>query len=216
MLGDDVVDLAEAEARPAGIHPRFDARVFAPPERDAIARSGAPSVVRWTLWAAKEAAYKAAKRESPEIPFSPRRFVVSLSSRARDRAPGATAARVAHGDRRFEVSFERGDGWVHAIARPAGGERPRVIATGAAPLPERLLEGPDGPSRGVRELAVAAIARALAVEPRSLAIVRDGRVPRLVHGARRLPAVLSLSHHGRFGAFACAWAGPLGPAEGVS
>ena len=37
MLGNDVVDLADPETRRAALHPRFDARAFAPRERAALA-----------------------------------------------------------------------------------------------------------------------------------------------------------------------------------
>ena len=46
MVGDDVVDLADPEARADALHPRFDARVFAPAERAALAASADPGVDR--------------------------------------------------------------------------------------------------------------------------------------------------------------------------
>ena len=37
MVGNDIVDLRDPESQADGLHPRFDARVFTAPERDAIA-----------------------------------------------------------------------------------------------------------------------------------------------------------------------------------
>ena len=54
MVGNDVVDLGDAETRGGPSHPRFDARVFAPAELAALAASAAPNRLRWSLWAAKE------------------------------------------------------------------------------------------------------------------------------------------------------------------
>ena len=65
MIGNDVVDLGDAEVQPGATHPRFDARVFAREEREALRASGAPNRLRWILWAAKEAAYKAARKLDP-------------------------------------------------------------------------------------------------------------------------------------------------------
>ena len=49
MIGNDVVDLRDAEVQPGATHRRFDERVFAEPERAAIERSGAPNRLRWML-----------------------------------------------------------------------------------------------------------------------------------------------------------------------
>jgi len=62
---------------------------------------------------------------------------------------------------------------------------------------------PELASRRVRELAVASVARALDLAASGLAVVREGRLPSLAYRGRMLDAALSLSHHGRFAAFAC-------------
>jgi len=61
MLGNDVVDLLDAESQPETFRPRFDERVFTEAERSEIAKSSRPLALRWALWSAKEAAYKLAK-----------------------------------------------------------------------------------------------------------------------------------------------------------
>jgi phosphopantetheinyl transferase (holo-ACP synthase) len=192
MIGNDVVDLGDADSRIAGHHPRFDARVFAPSERTLIAAAPDGERVRWLLWAAKESAYKAARRADPRAVFSPARFVVSLASE--------TAATVDGAGRTFEVALDADAEHVHAVARArddAGGTVYSAVA--------RI--GPGGaattPSAAVRRVTVTTLARLLDVPENDLAIDRDGRVPRLVLRGRRDPAELSLSHHGRFVAFAC-------------
>ena len=69
MVGDDVVDLGDPEAR--AVHPRFDARVFGTAERALLAASREPECLRWVLWAAKEAAWKLAAKRGPRPIFSP-------------------------------------------------------------------------------------------------------------------------------------------------
>ncbi len=77
MVGNDVVDLrARIVAGPR--HPRFDARVFAPSEHRALRESAEPDALRWAFWAAKEAAYKVAKKLDDEAVWSPVRFVVRI------------------------------------------------------------------------------------------------------------------------------------------
>jgi phosphopantetheinyl transferase (holo-ACP synthase) len=219
MIGNDVVDLSDPETRAEAVHPRFDERVFVPSERDALGRSGSPARVRWVLWAAKEAAYKAVKQLDPTAVFSPRRFVVAW--------PGGATARVDWGDRRFDVTVDARPDWIHAIARPHPAPRASheaiasrddarrgACVTIASPRSARLSWGveaaasgagaaPELASRRVRELAVEAVACVLGVAACRLAVVRVGRLPILVERGRSVAAALSLSHHGRFVAFAC-------------
>ena len=204
MLGNDVVDLGDPGTREGATHPRFDARVLARSEREALAREPAPRRLRWALWAAKEAAYKAAKKRDPRTVFSPRRFVVALRP-ARD---GGLEGAVRHGRLRLAVRVEVGAdaAWVHALAGDPLPE-PGALCAGLLELaPDEADAG-----RAVRDAARRALAPRLGVDPGGLVFVREGRVPRLrLHGA---PAAVdvSLSHHGRFAAFAAA---PL-PAAGA-
>ena len=108
MVGNDVVDLADREVCNGPAHPRVDARVFAPAERRALEAGGAPNRLRWTLWAAKEAAYKLAVKRDPNVIFAASRFVVKF-----DRA---LHGEVEHPGGRVAVPLAtRGDA-VHAVA----------------------------------------------------------------------------------------------------
>src|SRR5262249_53522407 len=111
---------------------------------------------------------------------------------------GDARARVAVGARRFQVDLVAGADHVHAVARSAG-DPPATLSTVVARLPEPSVLSDAG-----RWLAIAALSRPLAVAPEALAIDRDGRIPMLRIRGERCAADLSLSHHGRFVAFACA------------
>lgn len=191
MVGNDVIDLGDPETRADACHARFDARVFGASELDLLAASAAPVRLRWILWAAKEAAYKVAKKRDAATCFSPRRFVVRP---ARD-----VAATVQHDGARYAVALEVGAGHVHAVATAAGAAGARVVAR-----VECLEQGSTVcPGSAARALAIATIAPLLGVAASDLAILRDGRVPRLQCASGALAVDLSLSHHGRFVAFAC-------------
>jgi hypothetical protein len=189
MLGDDVVDLRDPEARAASLHPRFDARVFAQEERVLLADSPDRTRLRWALWAAKEAAYKAARRLDAAVRFHPRAFVVRGGA-------------VHHGGRCFRLRLEEAGGALHALALvgdlPAG-----CLAAGTA----RLAPGEE-PGAAARALALRAAARLLGADLAELAVGRDGRLPHLLLRGEPAAASLSLSHHGRFAAFALALAEP--------
>jgi len=188
MIGDDVVDLGDEDAAAGTRHPGFDARVFDLSERALLGRSPEPDRLRWVLWAAKESAYKAARKQVPETVFAPSCFVVEPAG------GGQMTVRAAGRSYRIEVA---GNGeHVHAVAQPAGGAA-RVCA-GVARL------GGAAPSEAARRLAVTRLAPVLGVSAERLTIRRDGRVPVLWIDDAPGVADLSLSHHGRFVSFACA------------
>src|SRR5262245_24406175 len=192
MVGDDLVDLDDPEARDGAQHPRFDARVFAAAERAVLAASPAPVRLRWVLWAAKEAAYKLARKLDPGVVFSPPGFAVSLSPA---KARGVLRGRVCWRGGLLRVEVRELGGAVHAIAKDGG--RQGGLVHGVASL------GPcDDPSLAARDLAVRRVAERLGLDASGLRVLRRGRIPSLaLPGGGAL--ALSLSHHGRFVAFAC-------------
>jgi hypothetical protein len=194
-LGNDVVDLGDPEARLDGRHPRFEERVFTPGERAALAASRQRQRLHWALWAAKESAYKARKRLAPEAVFSPREYEVELSPLPAAGEPGVVSGHARRHGEAFALEVQVDGATVHAIAR-AGPEK----ATPARIL-WRVVPAVGDPGLSVRRLAAAAIGSALGLDPGDLRIA--GRPPALLHRGRVLGATVSLSHHGRFVAFAC-------------
>jgi hypothetical protein len=188
MLGNDIVDLADAETR--GLHPRWDERVLAPAERLALANHPEPHRLRWILWSAKEAAYKAASRLRETV-FSPSRFVVTLDA-------ADSVGRVRHGPESFGLAIRRGADFLHARAWSI------TVATPALVWASRRLR-PDerDPGAAARALAVSRLAEVLGIADDQLSILRERRMPALVIAGRHSDSVLSLSHHGRYVGFAC-------------
>lgn len=230
MLGNDVVDLEDVDARPETFHRRFEARVFADEERRAIAADEDPQACRWAHWGAKEAAYKLARQLDPGFVFSPVKLVAHFEPRVETRAsqegsdtPGFEVSRGARvqrerrgrltltagpGEAAMSVelrSFESGD-FVHVVALPAGSDWAAVAMSVDA-----LGEGAQEPGVAVRQLALRAIARELGVDPARLSIGRRGRIPTVELDGRTTKLALSLSHHGRFVAFAFRLAFVLAP-----
>lgn len=191
-VGNDVVDLGDPEALAGASHPRFDQRVFGDGERDVMVRSARPTRLRWMLWAAKEAAYKALRQQDRSLTFHPRKLEVSLLPRE----AGPLRARVRYAGREVWVRIAVAGGRVHAVAGQLG------CAASA-----RLRPG-ETPSAGARRLALAVAGRCFPGE--ALRIESEDGIPLLIRMpghdgpcSRRVP--LSLSHHGRF--VACAVSG---------
>ncbi len=194
LVGNDVVDLRDRDARPETLHARFDARVFTPAERLALERSEDPTRQRWRLWSAKEAAYKVARKLDVSSTFSPSRFEVELDRDAR--------GTVCYRGRRFAVRVLEQDGGLHALATPeAEHDTELVHALVRLPASSKLL--PRELSRAVRRLACERIAPRLGVSAADLEVRKRERIPELWLADEPLPVDLSLSHHGELAAFAC-------------
>jgi phosphopantetheinyl transferase (holo-ACP synthase) len=192
MVGNDVVDLGDREVQGGPSHPRFDARVFSASERALLRRSARPELLRWTLWAAKEAAFKLARKRDPRVVFSPRRFVVALE--------GPDRAVVCHTGLRLAVRIAAAGHALHALALEADPPGERLVW---AVEPRRRAD----PSRAARRLAARVLAEELGLPAAAFRFGRRGRAPTLAveGGATRFD--LSLSHHGRYVAFACQMGG---------
>jgi hypothetical protein len=149
--------------------------------------------MRWILWSAKEAAYKAARQENAKAIFSPARFVVQLDPTLR--------GFVTHEDRRWPVHIQHRDDCVHALVvidEDGRDEGSRVIWEARRLTATELGD----PSQSVRELAVATIAERLGVSAATLRVQRSGRIPQLLVAGTNNASALSLSHHGSYVGFA--------------
>jgi hypothetical protein len=191
-IGNDVVDLADPETRHEGLHPRFDERVFCPGERALLEGSHSHHVLRWALWAAKESAYKAMKRLEPRLVFSPKRFAVELSALPVAGGQGVAEGRVVHRGHALDVEVHVDGTCLHAVATGARAAGARLLW--------RVDRAASDPGTAVRCLAATAIGSALGFDPDEIQIA--GRPPVALHRGRPLVTDVSLSHHGRFVAFA--------------
>jgi hypothetical protein len=190
MIGNDIVDLSDPESSRDARHSRFDQRVFAPEENQSFLTDDSDRKKRWILWSAKEAAYKAARRESAEVVFSPARFVVDL-----DRS---LCGSVRYGMRRWPARVRIDGDCIHAVvsekASFAG------ILSAACRLTSTELHDP---SEAVRRFALSSIAKQLGLAISDLRIQKIDRIPQLILAGEAAPVALSLSHHGSYAGFAC-------------
>jgi phosphopantetheinyl transferase (holo-ACP synthase) len=199
VVGNDVVDLDEAGAP----RERFVARVLSEEERTRLAASEDPRTLLWTLFAAKEAAYKVVTKLGPARPFAHRHFRVAADLRS-----------VSVGDTVLHLSVEARPAWVHAVASTA----PVVVSAVAEVAPGADL------SLEARALLGRGLARDIGCEIAELEVVREPREgswdgfgpPRVIHAGSPLETDVSLSHDGRFVAVAYCVSGGAGAAPGDS
>jgi len=190
MVGNDVVDLSDPESSRDACHSRFDRRVFTPEEFEVFSDDHTDVQRRWILWSAKEATYKAARRECAGVRFSPAHFVVSL-----DRS---LCGSVRVGIRRWPVRVRIDGDCVHAVV--SENESFASTLSGSRRLMTAELRDP---SQGVRRFAIASIAAGLGISTSDLRIEKTNRIPQLIVAGEAAPVALSLSHHGSYVGFAC-------------
>lgn len=209
-MGNDVVDLADPRCRGKAAHHRFLRRVCAPGERQRIGTSPDPDRTLWRIWAAKEAAFKVVSK----LRGAPPPFEHALFEVEEEPGRGTVAWRDLLVPWR-EDGPARAD-LVHVVAWTPD-TRPeldvRVIAEpGEAPPVERLS---DRERRAIHSAAsgwvrIAARSRAAellgAPEPEIEIVCGEGppgrTFPRLLLRGRAAPWDVSLSHHGRWVAWA--------------
>jgi phosphopantetheine--protein transferase-like protein len=205
-VGNDIVDLAEAENIGKSRDTRFCRRVFNAEELSMIAASARPDSVLWAIWAAKEAAYKAISRSDPAVCSIPKKYPVILESRSPRTLsifPEGMATsldgnvKTPRGELLVRISIA--DDSVYAIVAQTASALKRVVSR-----VERIDPAKDDASVFVRQILLEAIASRLGCGSSDLSIAGEKRRPRapfvLLRGTR-LPAEISLTHDGRFVAF---------------
>jgi len=182
-IGNDIVDLEE---QGSVLHTRFIERVCTPYEKRQIAENRSSI---WLHWAAKEAAYKAVKRLSPEVVFSPISFEYRSQEAVVFFGKISLPCRVVSS---VEFTYV-----ICATSREILQEVELATWMGECSMHET---SEIGASEAVRVLAVNRIAEFLNIKPQHLEISRSRvrSIPALyVHG-QKTNDLLSFSHHGRF------------------
>jgi phosphopantetheine--protein transferase-like protein len=201
-VGNDVVDLKDPENIGKSRDDRFLGRVFTAGERELIASVPSPDTLLWSLWAAKEAAYKAVSSADPAVCSIPRRYQVVFEAEDATQKIVRLAGKVItpRGELVLEVAVSAD--WVHALAAGSEEALKRLCRR------VKRLEGGKGavnPSAFVRGALLREIARRLDCPVGDLSVVKnpDGLgAPRVLFRGDLLAAEVSLSHDGRFAAFA--------------
>ncbi len=229
-VGNDIVDLKDPDNCGKSGDDRFLGRVFTPEERDRIAGAVCPDQLLWAFWAAKEAAYKAVSRDDPSICSTPRRYRVipddwivdhtfstvedsagRIALDGQDAGKPIDAAAGSEGRLAGRVITPRGaaalwivvtDEYVHALAA-AGDDDLATLVHRVDRMDAEKETG--GASAFVRRQLLLEIAHRLKCPIDDLVIRKepsDRGAPSVFLRGRPLAAEISLSHDGRFTAFA--------------
>ncbi len=182
-------------------------KVLTPHEKQAVAYSRDPDQYLWALWASKESAYKAVSKSFPQVTAVPKRYPVFLTPNPFSMISNGVV-HTPHGVARVRLFIH--EAYVHCVGFYNDCPDLNNIVWGVEKtLPNISVEGgllPAQQSIMVRQVAAKSIARQLNLDPEQIQIKRKkssrGLGPPIVYvNGNRSKIDISLSHHGRFGAY---------------
>jgi hypothetical protein len=177
-IGNDLIDLNDADAVDVLENRAFMQRVFTATELKHIAAAAHPLTYAWSVWGCKESAYKALRRLAAVEGFTHRKFEVA-----------ERLDRVCFADRSLPCRVFSSSNFIFAVA--SANEDIGSISSAIALKAEDVH-----PSPGVRQLLVALVTR---LEDENAAVLSVGAgMPVLLKEGKFFSDMVSLTHHGRF------------------
>jgi phosphopantetheine--protein transferase-like protein len=190
-IGNDIVDLLDPQAQNQVHQPRFLKRVCSPEEQQEVRNASDPHATLWTLWACKEASFKAIQKRMPDARFIPNQYVCSRDGRH----PNQNFWRCSFKHLHCRLIVEQSTDCVHCIASLDPSPEMEIIKD------IDIVPAGINPSQAVREQALKLLERQG---------YRGCSIVRMVHPPYFLPPEvfykdrplagcdISLSHDGRF------------------
>ena len=222
LLGNDVVDLSEPGMRGKWQHERFVARVFTTSEQTLIRSATHPDFLFWSLWAAKESAYKIISKLHGPPAFSHKKFALVRALSLLPEAPSPAKVTIRFESTDIPVSIVPDDDCLTALGSlDSGGIKEEFdIVSGTAKMDgelearvsemrrshfseAELASVTTAESLWVRIFCKQAIAAQLNLELPRLRIIRPvaggkSQAPYLLVDGERCAMDVSLSHHGKW------------------
>ena len=208
-VGNDVVDLHHPDSRQKSSDRRFVQRVFLPEEQYLIYTDPDPDSCLWMFWAAKETTYKILTKEIPSVSSSPLKY--------RTEQLCETVLPYHGNSRRFTclVTTPWGSAlitiyieheYLHAFGSRGKGETLGGMHLRVFRLDVGCGKNDQTDSVIVRNVLRNYLGRCWNISPAAITVRREknerGSGPPYVYvNGEKAPADLSLSHHGRYGAF---------------
>ncbi len=191
MIGNDIVDLAQAKRESNWQRRGFLAKIFTAHEQHLIREAADPDLLVWLLWSMKESAYKVHIRTTANRVFAPTKLACRLTEVTTTTATGTVDCGGS-----YEIKSVLTPDYISTIAFPTNF---------IPPFTESVVSFADTTyqtqHRVIRERIKQDSSALLAVPELAIHIQKNKTgIPELkVGNSSGLP--LSISHHGRFGAY---------------
>jgi phosphopantetheine--protein transferase-like protein len=199
-VGNDVVDLREPVNAGKSESSRFLKKILTDAEIEFIKKMERSQAALWSLWACKEAAYKVKNKSFPDIPFIPRRWQVVFNKRKSKYSDGEV---IIPGKGSVYIRLFSNLEYVHCVGADSFAVLDKLIWSVEA-LPE---EKEINPSLFLRDCLREKLANNFSLNFHDIKIRRteknsEFQWPRVYIGGRETDIDISLSHDGRFVAYA--------------
>lgn len=187
MIGNDIVDLAEAQLNSNWQRPRFLDKLFTSKEQEVICKSENPFMMVWRLWSMKEAAYKLFIQLQPSRFYSPKQFECDIEG-----SNGKVNYKTFECYTKTKITRQ----YVLSEARLS-------IAEIASKTEEIRSNSSKSQSVAVKALLLSVISKEFNIVKEDLNLVKsEFGIPSVYHLSKKLDLGVSITHHGCYGAYA--------------
>lgn len=188
MIGNDIVDLDIVLKEDKASNPRYLKKVCTEHEIESIQSSIDPNFTLWRIWTIKEAAYKIINKTNNIRAYIPKKIKTVLISE--------TEAEVTSSWGKIAVRTNfLSKNYIHSIAYSSS------FFDGV-----ELISENSNPSDAVRMFCLQDIINKINLDSKTnLHIRTENNIPFVYQEGNKLSLNLSLSHHGRFVAWAFYW-----------
>ena len=202
-VGNDIVDLKNPDNMKSILDSRFRKKILTAAEIEFVQSSKNPVQTLWSFWTCKETAYKIRKKHCTDISFLPGRWEVCLAPPDKRYTDGEIAVSASQ---KVYLRLFFNDDYIHCIGTDEFAMRGNIIC-GVAPVPEPKDGNGHEASSYVRSIVAQKLGEFLSVNPADIEIKRkkvNGELqpPRIATGVARSGIDISMSHDGRFVAYA--------------
>ena len=185
MIGNDIVDIAEAKKNSNWQRPRFLDKLFTTEEQQYISNAKSPFLMVWQLWSMKEAAYKLYIQGNPSRFYNPKQFECSIN---------ALNGTVRYKDFKCYVNTKIKEQCILSEARL----HPSEMTSGDVVE----ISNPKTQSKTIKEALLKVISEQYNILHSDLKIVKsEFGIPSVLRDSKKLDVGISISHHGNYGAF---------------
>ncbi len=191
MIGNDIVDLAQAKRESNWRRTGFLAKIFTSYEQHLIDAAINPDQMVWLLWSMKESAYKLAIRSTQKRVFAPQKLACHI-----DELTGTTCSGTVHYVEEYRSISVLAPDYISTIT---------CSADIAPTLTETIIPFADATyqtqHRVIRQRIIQHCSALFAVPEQAIQLCKNNIGIPEVRVANSAVLPLSISHHGHFGAY---------------
>jgi phosphopantetheinyl transferase (holo-ACP synthase) len=188
MIGNDIVDLELAKTAHRWRASRFQEKIFCEHEREVIANASDSFLALWRMWTMKESAFKAFKRTDPNSIFSPSNYRCRLISEK--------LGYIIYNEQQLKTTTVVGSKYIYTFVSiyPSKTQMNKFLESDTANHPYLKKQ--------IYQNLRLEVSGMLFKNPDQILLKKsiDG-VPFAYYKNQKLPILISISHHGRYGAF---------------